>query len=111
MTAKLRAAAGLCGYLKRKLGGPPYKLPRAKPDDPGREQVYGNNWDMHPVGAWIANEALRQGWLRDETVDKINNFRSSNGEEIHGYMWQVRTSPAHVRVAQHPCCHKRDMEV
>ena len=43
---------------------------------------------QHPFGAWLANEQWKQGWDLGETVDKIKNFRASNGEEIHGFAWQ-----------------------
>ena len=86
-------SCGLCGFLARTLGPPPFTLPLAPIlDDPGRELIYGNNWDMHPFGAWLANTAWAKrgtnGWAVLEVAAKINNFRASNGEEMHGYMWQ-----------------------
>lgn len=49
-------------------------------------------WDMHAFGAWLANMAARrhhQGrWERSKIVEHINMYKASNGEEIHGYLWQ-----------------------
>ncbi|KAL1528477.1 hypothetical protein AB1Y20_009820 [Prymnesium parvum] len=49
-------------------------------------------WDMHAFGAWLANEAARNNHEGEYAVDKIvhniNIFKASNGEEIHGYLWQ-----------------------
>ena len=49
-------------------------------------------WDMHAFGAWLANMAARNGkrgiWDPDQIVSNINLFKASNGEEIHGYLWQ-----------------------
>jgi hypothetical protein len=47
---------------------------------------------MHAFGAWLANSAAKNHhsgtWWRDEIVRNINLFKASNGEEIHGYLWQ-----------------------
>jgi len=49
-------------------------------------------WDMHAFGAWLANLAARRGHkgklARNNIVANINLFKASNGEEIHGYLWQ-----------------------
>ena len=53
-------------------------------------------WDTHAFGAWLANTAARRGGVdlgrgelaRDRIVSNINVFKASNGEEIHGYLWQ-----------------------
>ena len=47
---------------------------------------------MHAFGAWLANLAARKGhrgqYARDRLVSNINLFKASNGEEIHGFLWQ-----------------------
>ena len=47
--------------------------------------LYTGNWDMHPFGAWIANEAAKHNhkppYNVDEVVRKINVWKASNGEE------------------------------
>ena len=43
---------------------------------------------MHPFGAWLANTAWAKGWGVGAVARKINDYRASNGEEMHGYMWQ-----------------------
>eukprot|EP00966_Prymnesium_polylepis_P229263 5305314-Prymnesium_polylepis.1 len=47
---------------------------------------------MHAFGAWLANLAARNGragkYSDDEIVKNINLYKASNGEEIHGYLWQ-----------------------
>ena len=58
-------SCGLCGHLKRVLGDPPYML-EPTINDPGNEHLYKENWDFHPFGAWLANDA------------KINNRLSSD---------------------------------
>ena len=49
-------------------------------------------WDMHAFGAWLANSAARAGnkgkYDRDQIVKNINLFKASNGEEIHGFLWE-----------------------
>ena len=68
-------------------------------NDPGGADLYTNNMDFHPFGAWLANEAARVA--RDthankkqrhagvmELVGAIHKFKVSNGEEIHGFLWQ-----------------------
>ena len=49
-------------------------------------------WDMHAFGAWLANLAGRNGndgdFSREALVDNINLYKASNGEEIHGFLWQ-----------------------
>ena len=49
--------------------------------DPGAQ-------DIHPFGAWLANDH----WLHNRdlatTVGHINTYKASNGEEIHGFTWQ-----------------------
>ncbi|KAL1499595.1 hypothetical protein AB1Y20_011794 [Prymnesium parvum] len=82
-------SCGLCGWLKRKLGEPPFTI---KPDPlppftPGAE-LYTANWDFHPFGSWLANQAARTHEHVDGIVQNINIWRASNGEEIHGFLWQ-----------------------
>lgn len=80
-------SCGLCGHLLRRLGKPPYKLDPPPIDDPGREHLYTANWDFHPFGAWLANViAPKEGVMR--VVRQINIWKASNGEEIHGFLWQ-----------------------
>ena len=49
-------------------------------------------WDMHAFGAWLANmEAHNVGkekYDHAKIIENINLFKASNGEEIHGYLWQ-----------------------
>ena len=49
-------------------------------------------WDAHAFGAWLANTAAARGhagvWSREKIVEKIGLFKASNGEEIHGYLWE-----------------------
>jgi hypothetical protein len=49
-------------------------------------------WDMHAFGAWLANLAASRGHeeelATDKIVENINLFKASNGEEIHGFLWQ-----------------------
>lgn len=49
-------------------------------------------WDFHAFGAWMANRAAKAGhrppWGEDVIVNNINVWRASNGEEIHGHLWQ-----------------------
>ena len=58
----------------------------------GERHLYTANWDVHPFGAWLANDAAKHGHAAPRTVDElvanINVWRASNGEEIHGYLWQ-----------------------
>ncbi|KAL3926045.1 MAG: hypothetical protein SGPRY_003497, partial [Prymnesium sp.] len=60
-------SCGLCGYLKRKLGKPPFTIAPSEPNDPGNEYLYTGNMDFHPFGAWLANDG---GFGIDETVRK-----------------------------------------
>jgi len=50
--------------------------------------MYTGNWDFHPFGAWLANDQKRFNRDTMDIVRDINNWRASNGEEIHGYLWQ-----------------------
>ena len=81
-------SCGLCGHLKRRLGPPPFFVDPPAVVDPGREDLYTANMDFHPFGAWLANNAARHGRSSDDIVRLINVWRASNGEEIHGYLWQ-----------------------
>lgn len=83
-------SCGLCGHLKRRFGAAPYFLDRSQAviNDPGREHLYTANWDFHPFGAWLANEAALRGHQVEGVVEAINNWKASNGEEMHGYLWQ-----------------------
>lgn len=108
-------SCGLCGHLKRKLGAPPFTLEPPSVNDPGREHLcasaprtpltlhfamsvllmtcralsrYTANMDFHPFGAWLANNAARHGRSVEDLVAQIHNYRASNGEEMHGYLWQ-----------------------
>ena len=81
-------SCGLCGHLKRQLGPPPFFVDPPAVVDPGREGLYTANMDFHPFGAWLANNAARHGRSSEEVVQLINVWRASNGEEIHGYLWQ-----------------------
>jgi len=81
-------SCGLCGHLERQLGKPPFIVDPEPVDDPGAEHLYTSNWDFHAFGAWLANEDARHGRAWQPTVENINIWRASNGEEIHGYLWQ-----------------------
>lgn len=80
-------SCGLCGFLSRQLGHPPYRLDFPWVNDP--RHVYTATWDTHPFGAWLANDLAISGASLPDTVKNINNFRASNGEEIHGFLWQI----------------------
>ena len=97
-------SCALCGRLKRTF---PAGAPIAAPDlikanlgieysmegvpEDEREQ-YTAWWDMHAFGAWLANMAARNGrqglWAEDQIIKNIGLFKASNGEEIHGFLWQ-----------------------
>lgn len=77
-------SCGLCGHLRRKLGDPPFTIEPVTVN----EALYTSNWDFHPFGAWLANDAAMYGRDVDMIVRNINVWRASNGEEIHGYLWQ-----------------------
>ena len=82
-------SCGLCGHLHRRLGRPPYKLAPANiTNDPGHEHLYTANWDFHPFGAWLANEGAAHGHVVMDLVADIHNWKATNGEEMHGYLWQ-----------------------
>ena len=42
-----------------------------------------------PIASPPIQSNLAGKWWSKEIVDKINLFKASNGEEIHGYLWQV----------------------
>ena len=84
-------SCGLCGHLKRRLGTPPMmeEPPPLTHEVPQRQrQLFTANWDFHPFGAWLANDAVANGRRVADVVRDINVFKASNGEEIHGYLWQ-----------------------
>ena len=84
-------SCGLCGHLLRQLGKPPFKLePPPITNDPGKEHLYTNNWDFHPFGSWLANEAAAHPQTTKilNIVADIHNWKATNGEEMHGYLWQ-----------------------
>ena len=81
-------SCGLCSHLRTRLGSPPYTLDPGPIDDPGDEWLYTSNWDFHPFGAWLANDAARRGVSVEQVVSNIHQFKASNGEEMHGYLWQ-----------------------
>ena len=42
------------------------------------------------AGAWLANDVAQFKTLTvDQTVDAINIWKATNGEEIHGFLWQT----------------------
>ena len=90
-------SCGLCGHLQRKLGPPPLTVAKTSPGDAGREHAFSNDWNLYPVGVWIANEEARQGWLIEDTVAKMTNYRASDGEEINGMLSAARR--------RRPSCH------
>ena len=97
-------SCALCGRLRRVFPtGPPVGAPQnileavgveyslvGVPDD--EKHLYTANWDMHPFGAWLANHAAKRGYefpdSVDEIVRQIGIWKASNGEEIHGFLWQ-----------------------
>ena len=97
-------SCALCGRLSRTFSaGPPVGAPDKIKANLGIEynmvgipahekHLYTAWWDMHPFGAWLANEAAKRGhqngWSNDDIVRDINVWKASNGEEIHGYLWQ-----------------------
>uniref|UniRef100_A0A7S0J0J5 Uncharacterized protein n=1 Tax=Calcidiscus leptoporus TaxID=127549 RepID=A0A7S0J0J5_9EUKA len=46
-----------------------------------------NQWDLHPVGVWLATDATKWGWPPAKVVDVLSKFRLDNGEVMHGYVW------------------------
>lgn len=57
--------------------------------------LYTAWWDAHAFGAWLANTASRKGWPEESDLysrTKINKhiglYKATNGEEIHGFLWQ-----------------------
>lgn len=60
-------SCGLCGHLKRTLGAPPYTI---DPDPASyaetTSELMAANWDFHPFGAWLANDAAKYGRDVDE---------------------------------------------
>jgi hypothetical protein len=82
-------SCGLCGHLQRKLGTPPFIIdPAPLTGKHAGSTLFTANWDFHPFGAWLANDAAKNGRDVDEIVHNINIWRASNGEEIHGFLWQ-----------------------
>ena len=97
-------SCALCGRLSRTFkGGAPVGAPdkiennigvkyslAGVPDE--QKKHFTAWWDMHPFGAWLANEAAKNewkgAWKLDELVENINVWKASNGEEIHGFLWQ-----------------------
>ena len=80
-------SCGMCGHLERTFGKPPFTIdppPITTPD----AEMYTSNWDMHPFGAWLANDAALNQRSSDQQVASINTFKTTNGEEMHGYLWQ-----------------------
>jgi len=80
-------SCGLCGHLKRQLGAPPFTV-EPPPITAADAAMYTANWDMHPFGSWLANDAALNRRSSDEQVASINTFKTTNGEEMHGYLWQ-----------------------
>ena len=68
-------SCGLCGHLHRALGPPPFKLdPPPMPEEVA--DLYTNNWDFHPFGAWLANEAAKEPHADVlELVSNIHNWK------------------------------------
>ena len=61
-------------------------------------------WDMHPFGVWIA-DAMWPGQLRGETnraIRSIARYRLTNGEIMHGFMWQSLALQAKHRTGGDP---------
>ena len=97
-------SCALCGRLKRTFpAGAPVGAPdlikqnigveyslKGVPED--EKPHFTAWWDMHAFGAWLANTAAKNHhkgvWARKQIVDNINLYKASNGEEIHGYLWQ-----------------------
>eukprot|EP00966_Prymnesium_polylepis_P330368 7386024-Prymnesium_polylepis.2 len=94
-------SCALCGWLKRRLGDPPFIVdPAPLPHDLEGADLYTANWDFHPFGAWLANDAFGYAHFDyergiDALVHSINIWRASNGEEIHGFLWQSTRLLAH----------------
>jgi len=97
-------SCALCGRLKRTFpAGAPIAAPdlikanlgieyslEGVPED--ERHHFTAWWDMHAFGAWLANMAGKnnhQGpYALDTIVSNINLYKASNGEEIHGFLWQ-----------------------
>eukprot|EP00326_Haptolina_ericina_P033261 CAMPEP_0181245200 /NCGR_PEP_ID=MMETSP1096-20121128/43290_1 /TAXON_ID=156174 ORGANISM="Chrysochromulina ericina, Strain CCMP281" /NCGR_SAMPLE_ID=MMETSP1096 /ASSEMBLY_ACC=CAM_ASM_000453 /LENGTH=638 /DNA_ID=CAMNT_0023341847 /DNA_START=39 /DNA_END=1952 /DNA_ORIENTATION=+ len=84
-------SCGLCGHLRRVFGKPPYRVADVVPN-PLPKGIWnfneGTHMDMHPFGAWLANDHMEHGRDLGQTVHNINVHKASNGEEIHGFTWQ-----------------------
>ena len=110
-------SCGLCGHLERKFGRAPYhktlppeygsaRLQRMRRD--GGVFGWWNEVDMHSFGAWLARDVHERGRDPQETMHDVHRFRVTNGEEVHGFVWEtlrlVSGSGAdHVDVALRTC--------
>ena len=84
-------SCGLCGWLLRTLGPPPFMLPI--PHDVG--DVYlqdgmeaaAGRWDLIPFGVFLANQQHKEGarhrWETKVVVDQIYRNRASTGQAGH----------------------------
>ena len=97
-------SCALCGRLARTFpGGAPVGAPDLIKANIGVEysmtgipehdkHAYTAWWDMHAFGAWLANMAgahKKKGmWDEKKIIDNINLYKASNGEEIHGFLWE-----------------------
>ena len=82
-------SCGLCGHLKRTLGPPPYTV-EPPPITTADAAMYTANWDMHPFGAWLANDAALNGRASDAQVmwpsphSGVPPPRLANDAALHG---------------------------
>ena len=87
-TFPVGAPVGAPGLIQKNVGVE-YSL-KGVPED--QTHLFTAWWDMHAFGAWLANMAGQRRhedmWNRETLVANINLYKASNGEEIHGYLWQ-----------------------
>ena len=62
-------SCGLCGFLQRELGNPPFVLGSVVDGSSAHAK-----WDLQPFGIWFANEAM----LNRESLTEQLNFVTSN---------------------------------
>ena len=91
----LTMSCGLCARLRGRLGPPPYTAgrPIRNRDAGGREWV--NQWDLHSFGVWLAGDIQSwDGFDVPRVIELIYRYRVTNGEVLHGFVWQSLASLA-----------------
>ena len=103
-------SCGLCGHLHRALGPPPFQLdPPPMPKE--LSDLYTNNWDFHPFGAWLANEAAKESHADVlntlELVSNIHKWKVTDRQELIISPHPSPTSPPSSPSAPTPHPHPR----